>query len=51
VHFQPSFSAASFAAFTGTDELSDDCPPEMIQTFLPLTPGRDAVSGEASVPL
>ena len=38
----PILRAASWAALTGTDELSDDCPAETIQMFLPLTAGRDA---------
>jgi hypothetical protein len=43
--------AAASAAFTGTDELMDDWPAEMITSFLPLTAGRDAVDGDVRVPL
>ena len=47
----PIVRAASWAALTGTDELSDDCPAEMIQMFLPFTAGRDADDGAVMVPL
>jgi len=43
--------AAATAALTGTDELIEDWPAEMITIFLFFTAGRDAVSGEDSVPL
>src|SRR4051812_16169297 len=48
---QPMAFAASTAEFDGTEELIEDCPPEMTTIFLFLTAGREVASGEASVPL